>query len=279
MHRYTRWTALREAAYWLALVPILVPVYFLVELSLKHQDEAASAPLSLPAHPTLDNYSQAWSQGAAGTVSFSGALVNSVLITTVVVVLLVVLGAPAGYALARRTSRLSGALFGVFVVGIILPAQLGLIPLFVLMGKLGLSGTKLSLVLVYLGLLLPLAVFLYTGFFRTLPRDYEEAARVDGASHLQVFAHVVLPLVRPVTGTVAVLCGLLVWKDFFTPLIFVGGTGNLTLPVAIYGFVGQYVTNWQLIFASIVIALAPILVIYGFLQRYILKGFVSGVRG
>jgi raffinose/stachyose/melibiose transport system permease protein len=142
-----------------------------------------------------------------------------------------------------------------------------------------LAGTLVGMILVYTGLFAPFAVFLYANFFRGLPVDYEEAAQVDGARPIRAFIQIVLPLVRPVTGTVAVLIGILVWKDFLHPLIFLGGSENVTLPVAIHSFVGEHVTQWNLIFAGIVIALAPILVVYGLMQRYVVQGFTSTVRG
>lgn len=279
MHRYTLRSALREVAFWLLALVFVLPVYFLVALSLETPEEAARSPFALPSHPTLSNYSDAWTQAGGGLVSFLEALVNSAVTTVAAVALLIVVGAPAGYVLARRTTRLSRGVFATFMLGLILPAQLGLVPLFVAMTNSGLGGTRVGLVLVYLGMLLPLSIFLYTAFFRRMPVDYEQAALVDGASRVQVFVDVVLPLMRPVTGTVAVLCGLLVWNDFFTPLTFVGGTDKVTLPVAIYSFVGQYTSQWQLIFASIVIALAPIMLVYLVFQRYIIRGFASGVRG
>lgn len=279
MHRYTLRTGLREAAFWLSALVFVLPVYFLVALSLKTPEEAAKSPFALPSHPTLSNYGDAWTQAGGGLVTFFEALVNSAVTTVATVALLIAVGAPAGYVLARRTTRLSRGVFATFMLGLILPAQLGVVPLFVAMTNSGLGGTRVGLVLVYVGMLLPLSVFLYTGFFRRMPVDYEQAAHVDGASRVQVFVGIVLPLMRPVTGTVAVLSGILVWNDFFTPLIFVGGSDKLTLPVAIYSFVGQYTSQWQLIFASIVIALAPILLVYLVFQRYIIRGFASGVRG
>lgn len=279
MSRYTKWTALRELGFWIPGVGIILPIYFLLTLSLKTTAGEARTGVAPPWHPTLSNYTQAWHQAGAGTATFGQAMLNSVITTVAVVAILIVIGAPAGYVIARRRSRLSGAAFWLFAVGLILPVQLATIPLFSIMVQLGLEGTRLGLILAYVGFMLPLTMFLYTGFFQSLPPDYEEAAQIDGASPLRTFVQVVLPLVRPVTGTVAILIGLFVWKDFYGPLVFVGGTDKITLPVAIYSFVGKYVTSWNLIFASIVVALAPIVVVYAAMQRYIISGFVSTVRG
>jgi raffinose/stachyose/melibiose transport system permease protein len=278
MYRYTHSSALRELGFWLGALIIAAPVYLLVVLSLKSPQEASETPLAPPNGLYLDNYKAAW-DGGGGTATFGEALINSFVTTAAVVALVIILGAPAGYALARRVSRVSGGLFWVFVVGLILPAQLGFLPLFVFLTNIGLGGSQLGLILVFVGQLLPVSVFLYTGFCRGLPEDYEQAASVDGASRLRTFFQIVLPLMRPVTGTVAILIGMFTWNDFFTPLIFVGGTDHVTLPVALQSFVGQFVTQWNLIFAGVVIALAPVLLFYLLSQKYVIRGFTSGVRG
>lgn len=279
MLRYSKRSFLREVVFWAYAAVVSVPLYFLVTLSLKSPSEAVANPYSIPRQPQFTNFTEAWSQGGIGSTTFGGALVNSVVVTTAVIVLLVVLGSPAAYAIARRTSHLSRGMFALFLIGMILPAQLGLIPLFVSFSDAGLTGSMPGLILIYVAMLLPLAVLLYAGFFRALPVDYEEAAMLDGAPPVQVFARIVLPLMRPVTATVAILAGLLVWNDFFTPLIFVGGSSSSTLPVVIYSFVGAYAAQWNLVFAGITIALAPVLIVYVLTQKYLIRGFGSGVRG
>jgi raffinose/stachyose/melibiose transport system permease protein len=166
-----------------------------------------------------------------------------------------------------------------FVMGIILPFQLAVIPLYVAMRHLGLVGNYLGMILLYGGLLIPLTVFLYTGFIRALPFDYEEAARVDGAGLFRIYFRVLLPLLRPVTGTVAVLTALLVWNDFFLSLIFLAGSRHETLPVALFSFVGEYDSQWNYMFAAVAISIAPILAFYLFAQRQLIKGFAAGVKG
>jgi raffinose/stachyose/melibiose transport system permease protein len=125
----------------------------------------------------------------------------------------------------------------------------------------------------------PFATFLYTGFLRSLPRDFEDAALIDGCTPLKAFRYVVFPMLKPVTVTAVVLTAVAVWNDFFTPLLYLSGSANQTLPVAISGFAGQYVTSWNLIFAALVISIVPILLIYLALQRSIINGFAGGLRG
>ncbi|WP_255271924.1 carbohydrate ABC transporter permease [Actinomadura madurae] len=142
-----------------------------------------------------------------------------------------------------------------------------------------LLGTLWSLVLFYSGLQVPFAVFLYAGFLRVLPREYEEAALIDGGGPLQVFWRVVFPLLRPVTGTVVILNAIFVWNDFLTPFLYLSGSDQQTIPVAVYGFIGQYVSQWNLVFAGLVIAVLPILIAYFVMQRHIIKGFAGGLKG
>ena len=129
------------------------------------------------------------------------------------------------------------------MIAIILPTQLGVLPLYIGAQRLGLVGNPAGMILIYAGTLMPLAVFLYSAFFRRIPRDYEEAATIDGASRSQVFARVIFPLMSPATGTVAILAGLIVWNDFFTALIFLNGSPWQTLPVTMYTFVGSLVST------------------------------------
>lgn len=256
-----------------------VPLYLMVTLSVKSEMEAAFKPFALPSSIHVENYAAAWRASASSSNgSLAPAFIFSLLVAILSVAGLVLSGGLAGYALARRKSRLAEIVFAVFLVGMAVPQQLGLVPLFQLIRSLGLVGNPLSLVVINLGLLAPLTVFLYTSFIRGLPAEYDEAALIDGASHLRIFWHVVLPLVRPVTATVVVIHGVHVWNDFFTPLIFLLGSGTETLPVAIFSLVGEYSTNWGPIFAGVVIASAPALLVFVFLQRHIVQGFSGGIK-
>nr|WP_184829971.1 carbohydrate ABC transporter permease [Jiangella mangrovi] len=250
------------------------PLYVLVVLSLKSPEEAANSPLSLPSALSFDNYTAAWEQA-----DLAPAILSSVVITVVSVAALVVTGALAAYAIARHTSHWSGALFAVFLVGLVVPFQLALIPLYQLVRDAELLGSYWSVILYMVGTELPLTVFLYTGFLRAVPRDYEEAAMIDGASQLRAFRSVVFPLMRPVTGTVIILNAIGCWNAFLVPNLFLSGSGRQTIPVAVYSFVGEFATQWNLVFAGLVIGMAPILLVYLLLQRRMIRGFASGLKG
>jgi len=273
-HRYGVSNLLLELLMIAAAGVIFFPVYVLINLSLKSRGEVTRDPLGLPADFLFSNYKQAWQEASLGR-----AILSSTVITASSVVLLVALGSIASFALARRASRLSYAAYLLFLLGLVLPFQLALIPLYQLVRDLHLIGTYWSMIGFYTGLQLPFTIFLYTGFLRALPRDYEQAAMIDGASQLEAFAQVVFPLLRPVTGTVLVLNAIFIWNDFLTPLLYLSGTDRQTIPVAISSFVGQYVAQWQLVFAGLVIAIMPILLVYFLLQRSIIKGFASGLKG
>jgi raffinose/stachyose/melibiose transport system permease protein len=256
-----------------------VPLYLIVVLSMKSEADGARSPFALPTRLFGGNFTQAWHTSAtSGNASLAPALLNSLLITVLGVLLLVVGGAMGGYVLARRRSRLADWLFVIFLLGLTVPQQLGIVPLFQLARGLGLVGSPSGMVVLYGGLLAPLTIFLYTTFIRALPPDYEEAALMDGASRLRVFWEVVFPLVRPVTATIVVIQGVHIWNDFFTPVIFLLGSGGQTLPVAIFSLVGEYATAWGPIFAGVVIASAPAMVVFAVLQRHIVRGFSGGIK-
>src|SRR3954471_9585351 len=209
--RYTWKTASREVMVLGVAVLWLLPFYFLLLISLKSGNDLYSSPFKPPANPSFDSYQQAW-QGTP-QASFPQGLWSSVIITAGSLVCLIGIGSVSAYTITRLPGKLSVFLFVLFALGLILPVQLGLIPIFIAMRDLGLIGTYAGMIIIYTGLLMPLSVFLYAGFARTLPRDYEEAAQVDGARPLRIFRKVVFPLLRPVTGTVAILCGMIIWND------------------------------------------------------------------
>jgi raffinose/stachyose/melibiose transport system permease protein len=148
------------------------------------------------------------------------------------------------------------------------------------MRDIGLLGTIWSLVIVYAGVQMPFSIFLITTFIRSsVPTEYEEAGQIDGCRPIQTFWHVVVPLLRPVLGTCLILNAVGIWNDFFTPLIYLAGSDQVTIPMAIYQFVGQYTSNWPLIFASLIISMLPILALYLIFQRYVIQGFAGGLKG
>jgi raffinose/stachyose/melibiose transport system permease protein len=277
LHRYDARVVVRELALLFVVGLFCVPIYVLITLSLKSNIGVFAKPLAFPRHPALASYSEAWKHG--GNLGLGHSMFVSVTITVTSVAFLVVIGSLTAYALARSIARVSNFLYVLFLVGIILPYQLAIIPLFIAMRHLQLTGNILGMVVLEVGLLTPLVVFLYTGFIRALPKDYEEAAEVDGAGFVRTWLFVVFPLLAPVTGTVMILSGLVIWNEFFLALIFLFGSNDETLPVALYSLVGANTTLWNVIMAGVVIVIAPMLLFYGFTQKYFIRGFAGGVKG
>ena len=273
MNRYTPKTLGLEVGMIVVAAIFFVPIYALVNLSLKSPHDQGTT-LALPKAVTFANFVDAWVLGHLGN-----GLINSTVVCVISVALIVALSATAAYPLARITNRFSRGVFYLFMIGLLLPIQLALIPLYVTMRELGLVGSITSLIIYYVGSQMPFSIFLYTSFIRSVPLEYEEAARMDGCGPFATFFQVVFPLLRPVTGTVIILNAIAVWNDLLTPLLYLAGSGQQTIPVALVGFAGQFVTKWNLIFAGLVISIIPILLVYFLMQRTIIKGFASGMKG
>ncbi len=278
MFRYTKLTALREVLVWIVTLIGLLPFYFLISTALKSDEEALTTlPIAPPS--SLDFSSFVSVLTSTGRNSIPLSILNSTIITVGAIFGLVLFGSVAAYVITRRTRAWTNFTFYLVLIAIILPAQLGTVPLYIGARTVGLTGNALGMILLWIGILLPLSVFLYASFFRGLSTEYEEAAVIDGASPTQAFFRVVLPLMAPATGTVAILTGLIVWNDFFNSLIFLGGSTTQTLPVAMYTYVGGLVSAWNKIFAVVIISMIPILGFYMFAQKKFIQGFAGGLKG
>lgn len=273
MYRYSWRTAILEVIMILVAVVFLFPVYVLVNMAFKAPGDQSDT-LAPPTDFTFQNFVDAWNVGGLGQ-----ALINSSIVTVVTILAIVVFSSAAAYPLSRLGARWSNLTYYAFLGGLLLPTQLALLPLYQTMRDLDLLGTLAGVILVGIGGAMPFSIFLYAGFMRALPTEYEEAAALDGASAFRTFWLVVFPLVRPITGTVAILNAVWTWNDFLTPLLYLSGSQQKTITVAVYGFVGQYGAQWNLIFAGIIISILPILIVYFFMQKYIVKGFAGGLKG
>ncbi|MGW4931022.1 carbohydrate ABC transporter permease [Agromyces sp. NPDC004153] len=278
MFRYTKATAVREVLVWIVTLIGLLPFYLLVVTALKPDEEVlTTSAVAPPSNVTFDAFIEVLTTTGRNSIPMS--ILNSVIITAGAILGLVLLGSVAAYVIARRTRTWTNLTYYLVLIAIILPAQLGTVPLYIGARSVGLTGNALGMILLWIGILLPLSVFLYASFFRGLTTEYEEAAVIDGASPTQTFFRVVLPLMSPATGTVAILAGLIVWNDFFNSLIFLGGSETQTLPVAMYTYVGGLVSAWNKIFAVVIISMVPILLFYMFAQKRFIQGFAGGLKG
>jgi raffinose/stachyose/melibiose transport system permease protein len=254
---------------------VLVPIAMVVLGSFKSVNEFFAAPYGLPEAFALDNYRRAWDEA-----NLAVALRNSAVATGLGVLISTVLAALAAYGLARFRFRGRLGVRMLFVGGLVVPVQLIILPLFILFRQMGLLGDLRSLIVVYGVFGIPLGVLVLTGFFGVLPRDLEEAARIDGASHLEVFWRIMLPLSRPALAAVVILNGVWMWNDFFLGFILLTDPQAQTMPVAIMAFRGTYSTEWGLIFASVTVSALPVVAAYLLLSRQFIAGLTAGsVKG
>ncbi|TCK59243.1 carbohydrate ABC transporter permease [Curtobacterium sp. PhB136] len=273
MNRYTGRSLVIEIVLIAVAALFMIPFLVLVSVALRDPN-GTTGFLGFTWPLEFSNLATAFTQSQMGP-----ALVTSLVITGVSVALVILVSATAGYTLARRTERWSKGMFYLFLTGFLFPGQLALVPLYLTFSKLGLVGNPVAVILIDTAASLPFAIFLYTAFLRELAPDYEEAATIDGASPWRMFWSVVFPLVRPVTGTVGILSSLSIWNDFLHPLLYLTGGSSRTAPLAVYTFVGEFSSNWPLVFSALIVSVIPILIAYFLMQRFIMRGFASGLKG
>jgi raffinose/stachyose/melibiose transport system permease protein len=254
-----------------ACLIVLVPIAYAVIASFKDVPEFFANPFGLPENWRWQNYVRAWTEAKIAVT-----LPNSIIVTALSVVASTSLSGLVAYGISRRTRPFAMALYVLFVSGMLVPVQMIILPLFVFLKAVGLFGTVFTVVFPYTALGLPLGVLILTPLVAALPRDLSDAARVDGASELQIFWRVILPLMRPGLASVAILNGVWMWNEFFIPLILSVKSSTQTLPVGIMSFVGVYSTEWGLVFASVVVAAAPIVIAYLLMTRQFVAGLTAG---
>jgi raffinose/stachyose/melibiose transport system permease protein len=253
----------------------LYPVALMILTAFKSTPEIFRNPFGLPESWSLGTFQDVWRRAKFGLY-----LRNSLLITGASALLLLATAAPAAYALARYSFKLRPVLFLFFLAGIMIPIRLGILPLYLLMRDLGLLDTPLSLILTYTASGMPMSVFLLSVFFRNLPRELEDAARIDGCSEAQTFWRIMLPLVRPGLATVVIVNVVPWWNDFFFPLLFIQSDTWKTIPLGMQIFFGQHLINWSLVFSGMVLASLPLLIIYLLMSRQFIAGLTAGaVKG
>jgi N-acetylglucosamine transport system permease protein len=238
-------------------------------------------PLDLPTDWSLRNYVNALEVG-----QLASALVNSVIVATSATLVVVVLASMAAYVLSRSKRRSARPIAGLFILGMGIPVQAMLIPVFVLMqyvsrfmnSTIGYWDDRLSLFIVYVAINLPFAVFVLSAFFRNLPTEIEEAAALDGASPFKTFTHIMFPLARPGVTTILILTLLAIWNETLLSLVFITSNSQYLLPQAILGLYGtmQYTSNWGGLFAGLVVITVPVLIAYIFLGQRIVSGMTLG---
>jgi raffinose/stachyose/melibiose transport system permease protein len=252
-------------------VIMIYPLVVMVFSAFKSNAELFGSPFAPPASLSLDNFWQVWS----GT-NFPQYMLNSVIVTGGAVAAILVCGTMAAYALARYRFRGNAILFMFFLSGLMVPLKLAVIPLFVQLDRFGLLDTRFGLVLVYVAMGLPSAVFILTGFLRTLPSELEQSARIDGANEARIMLAIMLPLARPAMVIAAIQNAVPIWNDFFFPLVFITTERLKTLPQGLTVFMGEYNTAWGVLFCGLALASLPVVLLYVLLSRQFIAGLTQG---
>jgi len=255
----------------LALV-VLFPLAMSLMNSLKSNGEIINNIMSWPKDLLFSNYAVAFEK-----TNFLRSFMNTLVVAGVGVVGIVLFAYMAGYKLSRTKGRLSTAFFSLFVFAMLIPFHSIMITLTKVAKTLGVQGSTLGLGVIYVGLGVPMAVFLYHGFVKSIPLELDEAARIDGCGEHRFFFTIVSPLLVPITSTVVILNTLWIWNDFLLPLLMLTDSDHYTILLSTNMLFGQYNNNdWSSILATLILAMLPMILLYVFFQKYITKGLVDG---
>ena len=261
-------------------VVILIPFAMLFLTSTKTNEEFYAGIWTLPQHffqSVAENYSTAWREANMGI-----GFINAIIISGAALALTLILGSMVSYAIARRKLRRENTLSTLFLLGLLIPAMVGLTPAFIMARAVGLFDTRLILILLYTSMELPFCVFLMTSFFRTIPHELEEAAYIDGASPWMTFFKIIVPLVRPAFVTAGIFAFLDFWSEYMYGLMFITDSNKVTVAMNILQFkTGTGVkVNWGVTTAACVIFVAPVLIVYCIAQKKLIGGLTAGsVKG
>lgn len=254
---------------------MLYPVLVMGLSAFKTTGEIYASPFALPATWSLENAATIWRE-----THFLTYLGNSILVTGASVAVMLTAGTLAAYAIARYAFRGNEAVYLFFLSGLMVPLKLAIIPLFIELKALDLLDSRLGLVLVYAAMGLPSTVFIMTGFLKTVPADLEEAARIDGASEARILARIMLPLSRPALVIAGIHNAVPIWNDFFFPLVLIQSDHAKTLPQGLTVFMGEFSTDWGVLFAGLTLSALPLTLVYVLLSRQFIAGLTSGaVKG
>ncbi|GAA1980239.1 carbohydrate ABC transporter permease [Isoptericola halotolerans] len=256
---------------WVWLAIIIVPIYYILVTSLRPQaDYYSENPLSLPTNPTLDAYGQVLAN------DFLRYFGNSVVVTLVSVLVILAVSLMASYVVVRSRRRSTARLFQVFLLGIAIPIQATIIPVYYLIVQLGLYDTLWAIILPSIAFAIPLSVLILTNFLRDVPAELFESMRVDGAGEWRTLWSLALPLTRPAVMTVGVYNALQVWNGFLFPLVLTQSAETRVLPLSLWSFQGEFSVNVPAVLAAVVLSVLPILAAYIVGRRQLVSGLTAG---
>ena len=251
----------------------IFPVAFMLMNSFKSQSEIVDSPLALPKEITFKYISHAMTE-----INLLPSFLLTVVITVVAVSFIVLLSSSAAWMMVRVKSKLAIVILLVFTASMLIPFQAVMYPLISIFENMGLKNVS-GLIIMYGGFGLAMSTFLYHGFMKSVPASLEEAAIIDGANVFQVYFKIVMPLVKPTTVTVIILNAMLVWNDYLLPFLVLGDSENKTLTLALYYAKmkdGPYSVPWDLMFPAVLITVIPVIILFIFLQKQIIKGMADG---
>lgn len=253
----------------------LYPLFWMAYTSLKTNQAITLNTFSLPKELHFENYINAWETANMGVY-----FINSIVVTVASIALTMFVGALAAFILAKFNFKARNLTYALFIMGMLIPMQSILVPLFIQMRSLNLLDNPLSLILSYTAFGLPMTIFILESFMRAFPNSIIEAAIMDGSSVIRLFAKIILPMSKPALATITILNFLNNWKEFSFALIFISSDGKKTLPLGLYNFIGAYSSNYAELMAAMMISSLPVIIIYIILQEQIIKGMTAGaVKG
>ena len=253
----------------------LFPLLMALINSFKTNGELLTNVMSLPTSLHFENYTRTIEK-----MHYARSFGNTVLLSGISVSMMILFSALAGWRLCRTKTRLSSFIFGLFVFSMLIPFSSIMIPLYKVVLALKIKNSLIGLSFVYAGLGVSMAVFLYHGFVKGIPRELEEAASIDGGSRMKIFFLVILPLLKPITATICITNVLWVWNDFLLPLIVISDNKKYSLLLSTNTLFGQYSSDWTAILSALILAAIPVIIFYALFQKQILKGIADGaVKG
>lgn len=258
-------------------VVYLFPIYIIVVNAFKNRAELYENMLALPSTWDFQYFVTAFEK-----MNFLNAFKNSLLVTLLSIFFIVVLASMSAWMLVRKEGKLSSGIFMLYVATMLIPFQTLMMPLMQEMGfisrswKIPMTDSHGGLVFMYIGFGAGMAVFLYHGFIKTVPRALEEAATIDGCSTMGVFWRIVFPVLKPTTMTVIILDVIWIWNDYLLPSLTLKDTANRTIPLSTFYFFGQFTIQWNLAMAGLVLTIIPVIIFYLCAQKYIIKGVAAG---
>ncbi len=261
---------------WLALFVVtvvwVIPFVFMVFTALKTPRELLrGSPFDVPLNPKLENFQEAWE-----VANLERYGLNTIIVAAVKVPAGLFVSSLAAFALTRLRFRYQKILFILIIMGTMIPIQVALIPLFEIIVSLNLLNNYLGLIIPYIAFGVPYQVFLLSGFFKDIPRELDEAARIDGATNFDIYWRVILPLSLPALAALFILDFVATWNEFSIALVVMNSSDMWTIPLGLQGFQGRYATQYHLLNATIVLAIIPVLALYLLFQRYFVSGLTRG---